>query len=328
MTPQTDLVKIEQFQGIPVRIIMHEGRAMMPLNDIADGVGIDRSSLRKLLKRNEKILEGFVSKVIMTSEAGPRETVCLTRDGVTGILMKMDYTRSKLPKIKDNIIGFQKWAIDTLSKIISGETTAIPTKPPVVPRIDPNTWDIDGLRKGLTVIETVSKKTGCNSKDLQNLQVQLLNAMGMELVGNYLAGCVIPAIEKPSVIYGTKGVLDATGIGERLGLSPKSVNSILEKLGYQFKEETTGIWRLAEKAIAEYMGEEYWTEFKSGHQEWRIRWFPDIMKVMEAAGFVETPEEPNEAAKQEAAKQETPINLSQKPDFVQPAYPPRKIADL
>ncbi|MCK9432989.1 MAG: hypothetical protein M0R00_08530 [Candidatus Omnitrophica bacterium] len=49
----TKVIKIESFQGIPVRIIQKNDQGMIPLNDVADGIGIDRSGLRQLLKRNE-----------------------------------------------------------------------------------------------------------------------------------------------------------------------------------------------------------------------------------------------------------------------------------
>jgi hypothetical protein len=204
------------------------------------------------------------------------------------------------------------------------ENVPVYTQPKVTPRIDPNTWDLDGLRKGLSAIETLQKKTGCNPKELQ---VQLLNAMGMEFMGTYLAGCNLPQIEKPSIVYGIKGALDATDIGKRIDYSPQSVNKVLEKLGYQFKDETTNLWRITEKAKNEDLGQEYYPEQKSGHKEWRIRWFPKVMAVLAANGIVE-PQKELEQKQIEAAKQETLINLSQKPDFVQPAYPPRKIADL
>jgi len=51
------------------------------------------------------------------------------------------------------------------------------------------------------------------------------------------------------------------------------------------------------------------------------------MAVLAENGIVE-PQKELEQKQIEAPKQETPINVSQKPDFVQPVYAPRKIPDL
>jgi prophage antirepressor-like protein len=212
-----DLVKNEQFHGIPVRVIMHEEQAVIPLNDIADGIGIDRSSLHKLLKRNEDILGEFVSMVIMTSEAGPRETICLTRDGVTGILMKMDYNRSKLPKIKENIIGFQKWAIETLSKIISGETTAIPTV------------DLDILiKQHLSIADSLVQFAHID----RGIATSVAIAKVEFETGNDLS-CYKSLLRKNT--DQPPGLLNATMIGEKLGgLSPHQINDVLGSLGLAY----------------------------------------------------------------------------------------------
>lgn len=124
----TEIIKVETFQDIPVRIVNHEGRDMIPVVDIATALKLDRSNLTKLLKRNEKLFDGHKGVVKFTTPGGVQELVCLTQFGTTGLLYKIDASRSKVPEIQDRILAFQKWATETLTKIIKGETVPIPVE--------------------------------------------------------------------------------------------------------------------------------------------------------------------------------------------------------
>jgi hypothetical protein len=112
----TDLVSTELFQETPVRIIQNEKEKLIPLMDVANAAGIDRESLRQLLNRNLEILGQYTCSVITLDQNNGqgRETTCLTRDGVSGLLVKINYTRIKDPVKKGRVIAFQKWAVETL----------------------------------------------------------------------------------------------------------------------------------------------------------------------------------------------------------------------
>jgi hypothetical protein len=153
-----DITKVEEFMGIPVRIVEHEQKTkLMPLNDIADGISYDRSTLRKLFHRNERLLGKFSGKVMMTSPQGVQETLCLNRDGVTGLLMKLDLKRIKNPDKQNRILAFQDWAIDVLGKIMDGKQHNI--KPFATPE-QPIVNISDVVTEELKIADAFSKYAG------------------------------------------------------------------------------------------------------------------------------------------------------------------------
>lgn len=93
---ETELTTTEMFHEIPVRIVHGEKGPMIPLVDIAYGIGYDRISLHRLYKRNSELFENYHGVVVMTAGATEQEHLCFTRDGVIGILMKLDYRRIKI----------------------------------------------------------------------------------------------------------------------------------------------------------------------------------------------------------------------------------------
>ncbi|ACV64428.1 hypothetical protein Dtox_3720 [Desulfofarcimen acetoxidans DSM 771] len=47
--------------------------------------------------------------------------VCLNRDGVIGLLMKMDFSRIRDESKRQTIVDFQVWAIETLGRIMDSD---------------------------------------------------------------------------------------------------------------------------------------------------------------------------------------------------------------
>jgi len=258
-----EIVTREEFQGIPVRVVQREGIGAIPLNDIADGIGLDRSGLHKLLKRNERVLAPYVSMVNMSTDAGARETICLTRDGVIGILMKTDFGKMKDPVKQANVIEFQKWAIETLSKVIRDES---------VLSINCRQVDIK-----VELVEAKELAALCDKPQDMFLEA-VFRKRGKPEFADLLA---LPA---NSIVHGEAGVwLNPSQIGMRCGHTAREVNHYLNWHKYQYRD-ANGFWRLDEKGLP--YGEEYWFESPTKHREIRIRWQESLLI---ASGLIKDP---------------------------------------
>jgi hypothetical protein len=235
---------------------------MIPLNDVADGIGIDRSGLRQLLKRNERVLSEYVGKVMIPSPSGEQETVCLSRDGITGILMKMDISRMKDPQKRDKVIIFQKWAIETLSKIVKGETIPIPRDDAVEAII----------RSHLDIADAMVQYAHVDRGIMTTVALaKVENETGVDL--SWLKGLVRKDRQQPP------GYLNAGQVGEELGgWSAHSVNKVLAQLGYQYW--IGGRWQPTQ--IGMNYGENVpFTVINrngSSHSDYQLRWSPEMVR--------------------------------------------------
>ena len=247
-----DLIKVEQFQDIPVRVVQQDGRAMIPLVDIAEAIGYDRSALTKILKRNEGLFEGLTSRQYLSTQRGDRqETICLSKEGVVGLLMRAQPSRAKSEDYEKKIVAFQRWAIETLSKIIGGE-------------IAPARHLDEDVREALKVARIISEETG--------ISLGIAQSFALEKAGAGDWQKLLPASSVPT------GYLIPTGIGHMIGRSAREVNMWLYQYGYQIKDSTNpDAWRLTEK------GRLHAEEFpftKGGHSGYQIKWKNSILAEM------------------------------------------------
>jgi len=108
------------FEGQRVRFIPKDEEVLVPLPDIAMALDYKKEALWRIVDRSKDVFDSFI--VIMTIHVGDQgyETICLNRDGVVGLLMKLSTGRIKNPAKKKIIVNFQKWAIRTISEIVQG----------------------------------------------------------------------------------------------------------------------------------------------------------------------------------------------------------------
>lgn len=98
-------------------------KPLVPLIDIAVGIGVHRNHLFRVVKRNPKLFEGWVQPVTVTVTGSRRrnqDILCATREGTIACLVKVSYDRIKDPVAQERIIAFQRWAICALTAIIEG----------------------------------------------------------------------------------------------------------------------------------------------------------------------------------------------------------------
>jgi len=268
------LITTETFYEIPVRIVQGDIGPMIPLVDIADGIGYAKQNILSLFERNSELLKEDSQDIIMITgdQVAPTPHTCLTRDGVIGLLMKTDYQRIKDPAKREKILSFQKWAKETLGKVMDGSLQASRSLlPPLsdalkeeLARADAMT--IIGVDRGLAASACMSKL-----EDQYGEKLDYLRAL-------------VPRSSDETIAY-----LTATAIGKEFSLSPQSVNKILEKEGYQFHTvrmkktgKTTNVWNLTDKG--KEFGEIH-IERHGGKEIYTILWRCSIIGEMQRILF-------------------------------------------
>jgi len=276
----SDVILTETFHEIPVRIIQGENGPMIPLVDIAHGIGYTPQTLTQLYERNSKLLDNYSQRCMIHApgSVAPVEHLCLSRDGITGILIKIDYRRVKDPLKSEKILAFQKWVIEIIGKVMDGSFNQ-PLLPPLsnalkkeLARADAMT--IVGVDRGLAASVCMSKLEDQYGEDL-----------------GYLRRLV------PRQIDDDIPHLNATAIGRDLSLSPQTVNKILESSGYQFNNprvkrngKSANVWNLTEKGkqfgeihIERHGGKEIFTIL------WRSSMLDELRKILGLNDYSQRP---------------------------------------
>ena len=255
MEPSVAAVRVEDVQGMPVRIANPDTpRSSIPLNDIADNIGYDRSTLRKLVKRNRDVLKEDELTVLIASSQGAMETTCLTLAGTLSIMSKIDYLRVKNPEKKEKIIKFQIWVKKTLDKEMQ-----VQTKIPVERGENWSSVAIGHL--------DFAKRFLADNPDADptmTMQIALRQAersTGMDLSAyRKLIG--------PAPVQFQQEYLTASEIGREVGRTAAEVNRYLTEKEYLYRSD--GTYYLTNLG-AQY-GRVFAGSFDSGHNGYYIKW--------------------------------------------------------
>nr|WP_321349741.1 hypothetical protein [uncultured Methanoregula sp.] len=250
-----DIISYESFQGIPVRVITRDDKRYIPLNDIADALQVDRSGLRKLHKRHGRTLNKYSCKDKMSSQGDQRrEVIFVTLHGMIGILNCVQPDVSKNPDIEDKIVQFQQWAIETLTGIVKGDDTAIPSR-----------LLSEDVREALKVARIIHEETGVSLPIAQSFALEKAGAGDWQKL--------LPAATMPT------GYLTPTDISNRLGgcYSAAQVNKWLYNNRLQVRDSVTEEWRLTE---AGKMHAEEFPFTRNGHSGYQIKWRDSILHLM------------------------------------------------
>ncbi len=258
-----DLILTVPFQEIPVRIVQREKDRVIPLVDIARALGCGRNNLTQIIKNNEHLFKGFTSNEPLPTHGGIQPTICLTRDGVTGILMKIHPSRAKNQEYFEKIVRFQQWAIRTLGQVMDGRLDSVETQN----KIPVETVTL--LEEHLRMAQALTQYAGVK----QGIACAVAIAVVQERTGEDLTWCknLLPAAtEQP-------GYLTPTEIGLKIGLSARRVNELLFELGFQVKDSHDG-WRIS--GPGRFWGEEF-PFSRHGHAGYQIRWKPAVIGKIE-----------------------------------------------
>jgi len=283
----TGIVINELFDGNEIRIFNKNGTPMMPLVDIAKTIGYDRSTIRRVIENNSTFFEdGFKGVVAMTTPGGVQELICLTRDGVIALFMALNINRVKDKKKQETILKFRKWAINTLSKAMSGNITEIkPFDKNVIVRTD-RTLIGSLVEDQLQIADAMSKYAHVDrgmAISMALSKVEFDTGADLSMWKNTVHK---DKVSKPI------GYLTVTEIGRELRLgnyAGASVNRILNKLG--FLERFSDHWILTQKGdtYAEALPVTGISPSGKSYARYQFKWQLGIVKILHDHLFKEYP---------------------------------------
>jgi len=106
---------LESFGDAEVLIFETPMGYAIPIAHVARATGMSRPSITKMLQRNSELFESF--SVDVYDQNTKQAYKCLTRDGIIGYIIKISSGRLS-GEVKQQVIAFQKWAIETLGVLL------------------------------------------------------------------------------------------------------------------------------------------------------------------------------------------------------------------
>lgn len=106
------------YQGSLIRIEQAQGESVTPVADIAKAIGYEPQVLTRLVRRDPilKFYEVAITAMVDAPNGGKlaRNIICLKKEGVAGLLVKLNSSRIKDAEKRGKVQAFQKWALTTL----------------------------------------------------------------------------------------------------------------------------------------------------------------------------------------------------------------------
>ena len=251
----SDLVPLPTFEGKEIRAIEKDGDVWIPLTDLAEAWGIDRTTPAKLIMRNGEIFEGCIGGDVTSHDDPPS----VNERGLYLLMGKISADRLKNPEARAAIIRFQRWVPDLIQRYRKKEIVQVVS--------------IDGIKAEL--LQAGEFADTCK-KSPELFQAAIFRKHGMTEYAD--------ALQVPSVVHAGTGWYNPTGLvelcndpllnAERLNWYLKNNPKDPERRPFQYRDEN-GIWRLT--ALGMEHGKEYWYTAPSQHQEVRIAWRESVL---------------------------------------------------
>jgi len=283
----------EFFEGMPIRVIIYQNNAYLPIVDIAKGIGYDRRNLARLIETHKDMFEGNHEYLPLRSRGGIQKTLCITRDGVIGVFMglKINMIENKLKK--SLIISFRKWALDTLGKAMDTKNDQI--APFASPAKSPSTVP---SQKSVEVGQLVSDHLQIADAlaKFANVDRGIAVSTAIALV-EYKTGVDLTAYK--GLIHRERKndpipLFNATDLGRELGgINAATINSILKKLGYLIWINNS--WSLTERGqrYAEAFPIVGFTDTGKSYARYQIKWQPQMVEILHKHMFEPAPNSKN-----------------------------------
>lgn len=240
------------FENHQVRAIEQDGEVWLPLIDLADAWGYDRTSLPKNLERNKTVYDGCSRTMDILSHDGTKteSQECINEIGLYFLLARVSTGKMKNPGVREAIARFRKSVPELIQKYRKKEI--VPVQAPDI----------------VAELEAVKKYAKACECDFHILQAAIFEKHGEKELAKKISNI-------PDLVHGEPGVwLNPTEIGRECGgLSAQDINRYLYNQDFQYPQGS--LWRLTAKG--EQYGEEYLFESTSKHQEVRIRWHRSVL---------------------------------------------------
>jgi len=235
---------------------------VIPIQDIAELIGVDDSTITKKIKAFEKWLSPCSVFIPLPTTGGVQHFRCLNRKGLDRLLILMrpkktgDESIDRLFELRESILA----KLGAESKEIA-QTAPGPAK----------------LKEEMTKARLIAQETGGSLIACQKI------ALGKCGLGDYA-----PALDPvPVITHGETGWYNPTrliALCNDPDLTPERLNYFLLNKGFQIRDGY--LWRLTPSGAVH--GREYTFEAPSGHREIRIAW---RISILEASGLVRHPEQ-------------------------------------
>jgi len=238
--------------GSPLRVLSSDIGSVVPVVDIADMIGYNRSSITKAIKANEGAFEGLKTFQTLPTPGGDQQFLCLNHTGTERLFLLISPS-SKTKR--DLFIKVEEFRLKAFGKIEERkEIVQVQPAPNITAELIEARQYAEACQKPAEAFEAeVFRKHG---------KEHLIPALQQH--SNLL---VIPDSSQPGIW------MTPTDIGRECGLSAREVNSWLYNHSFQYPEGP--IWRLDKKG--ENFGEEYPFTSPYKHTELRIRWHRSIL---------------------------------------------------
>jgi predicted DNA-binding protein YlxM (UPF0122 family) len=109
---------VDKFEDIELKLYKTDKGYAMSIADIARSLHVDRQTIHDLIDRNYDLFVNWLVSVTLTRSNNATTNLCLLRDGVLGIIMKISLKRLSDDK-KKHVLNFQKWAIEKLGQLLT-----------------------------------------------------------------------------------------------------------------------------------------------------------------------------------------------------------------
>jgi prophage antirepressor-like protein len=265
MTPQTQLTLSKIFDDKQIRAMEMNGELWVPVVDIAEAWGVDRSTLTKIINRNPDVFRKLSTVVDVTSpnKISPNsETVnnslrLVNERGMIVLGLKVSAGHIKNTGVKDKIIEFQLWVPELLQDLRKGLVQLSTPAQPLT--LHQARMPVDILKEELDVADELVSRSGLTKEQAHSYAVILAG----ERAGVNLQ-CYASAIKAKTTqlqlieaepidreeFNKLHSLRDLSGM---LKLPENKVRTVLESIGVIYFEH--GIWKLTKR------GEQYGKAF-------------------------------------------------------------------
>lgn len=246
--------------GTQMRVLESPIGKVIPVVDIAENLGYNRSSITKAISRNAVVFEGLTLNQSLITPGGIQDFLCLNQIGIERLILLLRPMKDRADLFK-RIEGFR---VKAFGKLAEKEDTRIPA--------------VSTITSELQEARELAALCG---KSPESFQAAILKKHGKTELAEVLDA-------SPSIIHsGNTGYYTPTRLIELFChdplLTPKRFNKYLsnarennEWRPFQYRDENH-IWRLAPRGIPHGKEIMYEVPDSGGHKEIRILWKPAIL---------------------------------------------------
>ncbi|MGA9622048.1 hypothetical protein, partial [Methanoregula sp.] len=166
-----ELILSQLFENKEIRIIETKGDVWIPICDLANAWGIDRSTPDKIIDRNKEVFEDLFSTVLDVTST---PMSCLNERGLYLLMGKISTSRLKNNASRAAIIRFQKWFPELIQLYRKKEIVQIASNP------EPNLLR-DALNRNADIADIMTSRYGYDPKVARSIAMaNVVNEIGDE----------------------------------------------------------------------------------------------------------------------------------------------------